>query len=101
MAIRAIKEYTPIKGMFVKDIELVHRHIFTSSTEDQKAIKIRYNYELIQASHDFILKKYGIDIKGEFKPWLDEQIRQLSEKQSFKDFLKEKFVQFRTILRNI
>lgn len=80
LAIRAIKNNKPIVSMYIPDIELIHKHEYSANQADQAAVKVRYRSDHIDNSHDLILNKHGVILDSNYKPWLDEQIRQLTIK---------------------
>jgi len=78
LAIRGVKSKEPIKVQLIDNIELIHNHRYLPLKEDQEAVCVRYNSQLITASHDRILEKHGVFLGRDFGPWLAEQIQQMT-----------------------
>jgi len=83
LAIRAIKNDSPFKAIIADKIQLVHNHIPVKTTQDKKAVLVRYNIQKIQHSHNVIKKKHGLHLDNDWRPWVTNQIRIMTNHQSF------------------
>ena len=73
LALRAIKNKSPIKAAIVKEILLYHSHPVLDKVADKKTVYKRYNKNLLEKSVEIISKKHGIKLNQDLW-WLDRII---------------------------
>ena len=78
LAIRGIKSAQPIIAQIVKNVELSHYHRYVAKPADQQSVYVRYDYQTILASWNRICKKHDVLLDKDFGPWLNQQVRQLT-----------------------
>lgn len=101
LALRALVKSQPIKVKLINNIELIHDHRFTSDKANKNSVKIRYDYKKISDSHKVISDLYGINIDSNFKPWLDEQKRQMIGESKIIKFARSVKNRLKIILKRI
>jgi len=78
IALRSLFNGKPIKSKLIDSIELFHDHRYSTDKDTKESVKVRYDYKEILNSHRIITNLYHINIDSNFKPWLDEQRRQMN-----------------------
>lgn len=84
MALRSLFNGVPIKAKLINSIELIHDHRHSVDKDTKESVKIRYDYKEILNSHRIITDLYGVNIDSNFKPWLEEQKRQMNGESKLK-----------------
>jgi GT2 family glycosyltransferase len=75
LCLRAIYSGAPVVVKYADDILLHHHHEFVVKNEDKKAILARYDVDRIESAQLKIEEIYGIIFERDFKPWVEQQIR--------------------------
>ncbi len=75
LCLRALCSGAPVIVEYVDDILLHHHHEFVVKNEDKKAILARYDVDRIGSAQLKIEELYGIIFERDFKPWVEQQIR--------------------------
>jgi len=75
LCLRAICAGNPVKALIVHDIELVHDHRRVKTSEDKKAIQVRYSLDLHQLSFNRIKEKHNLELDTRWRPWVADQIK--------------------------
>ncbi len=58
----------------LSDIVLIHDHQYQHRSTDKKAVRQRYNYEIMKASYNRLVQKYEIEFDHEWMWWTNNQV---------------------------
>jgi GT2 family glycosyltransferase len=80
LCIKSIFLKQPIFALLIDNLILFHDHKYSPKKEDQRATKIRYQSIKYQEAEDFINSKYDIEFYSGWRPWVDEQLGAMVDK---------------------
>lgn len=83
ICIRSIRLGIPIKAYVVHIIELIHNHQQTKKNEDKKAVLMRYNLNLLEASFNRITEKHDVILESNWKNWVTNQLETIFKKDRY------------------
>lgn len=83
-ALRAmLSENGPFEVHHLHAIELIHDHQYQKKIKDKEAVRQRYNEELLSASYNRLVEKYGVIFEHDWKWWTKNQVTVMTEKTWF------------------
>lgn len=89
-ALRAIlSKKGPLKVYPLDTFELVHDHRFQKSSKDKDAARQRYNEEIMKASYDRLVNKYGIEFDHDWRWWANNQLAVMTEPKLLRKIKKQ------------
>lgn len=79
LALRAMRSGQEICVKHVYDLNLLHDHRFVTKQVDREAVQVRYNADRVGAAHDKVERVYGVSFDKNYKEWLEQQIKELTD----------------------
>lgn len=79
-AIRALlSDRRPLQAIEIDNISLIHDHRPVYRSSDKKAVRLRYNENLLNRSFNRILQKHGINFDHNWQWWSKKQVCEMTQ----------------------
>lgn len=79
LALRAFLGGREIRVRHIKDVQLLHDHRRVREPEDKETVLFRYNADRVGRAHEKVVQVHGVAFDPEYRAWLQEQIRTMTE----------------------
>jgi GT2 family glycosyltransferase len=83
ISIRGLSSGEPVRGLLLNEITLFHEHRYSRDERDQLAVRVRYKADQFVKAEEYIRNKYNTAFHLGWKPWVDRQLRLMTNGSGF------------------